>query len=71
LDGLGANLCEKGFALIKMCLRKALIQQGEAAMIYFRLRPHLKDAKDEHLLELAVNANQSKGTRLCKKTRAV
>lgn len=32
------------------------VQQGEAAMIYFRLRPQLKDPKDEHVLELAVNA---------------
>lgn len=32
------------------------VQQGEAGMIYFRLRPQLKDPKDEHILELAVNA---------------
>jgi hypothetical protein len=66
LDGLGQSLSEKGFALIKMWLREALVQQDKAAMIYFRLRPQLKDAKDEHLLELAVNANQSKGMRFCK-----
>jgi putative PIN family toxin of toxin-antitoxin system len=35
------------------------VQQGEAAMIYFRLRPQLKDPKDEHILELAVNARAS------------
>jgi putative PIN family toxin of toxin-antitoxin system len=32
------------------------VQQGEAAMIYLRFRPQLKDPKDEHILELAVNA---------------
>jgi putative PIN family toxin of toxin-antitoxin system len=35
------------------------VQQGEAAMIYFRLHPQLKDPKDEHILELAVNARAS------------
>jgi putative PIN family toxin of toxin-antitoxin system len=35
------------------------VQQGEATMIYFRLRPQLNDPKDEHILELAFSARAS------------
>jgi len=34
-------------------------QTGEFRPIYFLVRPHLPDPKDEHLLELAVNAQCS------------
>jgi predicted nucleic acid-binding protein len=32
------------------------VQQGIAQLLYVRLRPQLKDPKDEHILELAFNA---------------